>query len=109
MPKIKMIRTSKPCGYVKVWRWVRAGGDTKTKKSRRSLGIPQRCIDALRAQQGRHNVARDAAGETWRERGLVFASEVGTELGAKDRRLVSFVTASCRCFGRWADHRVAPP
>jgi integrase len=34
---------------VEVWRSVHEGGDTKTKKSRRTLALPQRCIDALRA------------------------------------------------------------
>lgn len=76
----------KPHGHVKVWRSVRAGGDTKTKKSRRSLGIPQRCITALRAQRERQNTARTDAGEDWQEHGLVFASEVGTELHAANVR-----------------------
>ncbi|HKO20823.1 MAG TPA: site-specific integrase [Acidobacteriaceae bacterium] len=76
----------KPSGHIKVWRSVRAGGDTKTKKSRRSLGIPQRCIDALRAQRYRQNVARIAAGNDWKEHDLVFASEVGTELHAANVR-----------------------
>jgi integrase len=31
-----------------VWRSVRAGGDTKTKKSRRTLKLPARCVTALR-------------------------------------------------------------
>jgi hypothetical protein len=34
---------------VRVWRSVGAGGDTKTKKSRRTLALPKRCVDALRA------------------------------------------------------------
>lgn len=76
----------KPCGHIKVWRSVRAGGDTKTKKSRRSLGIPQRCIEALRAQRQRQDTARAAAGDDWHEHGLVFASEVGTELHAANVR-----------------------
>ncbi|TDB82889.1 site-specific integrase [Actinomadura sp. KC216] len=33
---------------VYVWRSVRARGDTKTKKSRRTLKLPQRCVKALR-------------------------------------------------------------
>jgi hypothetical protein len=50
---------------------VRVGGDTKTKKSRRTLALPERCIEALcrqRAQQaadrfvGRRTVARDRSG-----------------------------------------------
>lgn len=76
----------KPRGHIKVWRSVRAGGDTKTRKSRRSLGIPQRCITALQAQRARQNTARVAAGADWQEHGLVFASEVGTELDAANVR-----------------------
>ncbi len=34
---------------VYVWRSVRATGDTKTRKSRRTLALPQRCVDALKA------------------------------------------------------------
>ena len=34
--------------FVMVWRSVRAGGETKTRKSRRALKLPQRCVDVLR-------------------------------------------------------------
>ena len=34
---------------VAVWRSVRARGDTKTRKSRRTLGLPQLAVAALRA------------------------------------------------------------
>jgi integrase len=76
----------KPKAHVDVWRSVRAGGDTKTKKSRRSLVMPNRCVEALRAQRARQAVARDDAGEEWQENGLVFASEVGTALHAANVR-----------------------
>jgi integrase len=84
--EIAALGEDKPRGHIKVWRSVRAGGDTKTKKSRRSLGIPQRCIDALRAQRERQLAARVAAGGDWQENGLVFGSEVGTELDAANVR-----------------------
>jgi len=32
---------------IAIWRSVRAGGDTKTRKSRRTLAMAQRCVDAL--------------------------------------------------------------
>lgn len=32
---------------IMVWRSVRAGGKTKTRKSRRTLKLPQRCVAAL--------------------------------------------------------------
>ena len=34
--------------FMMVWRSVRASGDTKTWKSRRTLKLPQRCADVLR-------------------------------------------------------------
>jgi hypothetical protein len=36
---------------IAVWRSVRAGGDTKTRKSRRTLALPTRCVPALQAQR----------------------------------------------------------
>jgi integrase len=66
--------------HLAVWRSVRKGGDTKTKKSRRTLALPQRCIDALRSQREVQARDRELAGERWKEHGLVFASKVGTPL-----------------------------
>jgi integrase len=71
---------------IKVWRSVRAGGDTKTKKSRRTIALPARCVDALRAHQERQQVARKAAGDAWQDNDLVFASRVGTKLDAANVR-----------------------
>jgi hypothetical protein len=68
--------------HIDVWRSVRVGGDTETRKSRRSLVIPHRCVAELRAQKVRQQEAKRVAGESWRESGLVFASETGTELDA---------------------------
>lgn len=76
--------------HIDVWRSVRVGGDTKTRKSRRSLAIPQRCVDALRAQRARQGRARSSAPTAgkrrWQEKGLVFASETGTALDAANVR-----------------------
>lgn len=66
--------------HVNVFRSVRAGGDTKTRKSRRSLAIPHRGVRALRRQRARQAVQRGRAGADWQEHGLVFASKVGTEM-----------------------------
>ncbi|MEV0396925.1 site-specific integrase [Polymorphospora rubra] len=57
---------------VQVWHSVRAHGDTKTRKSRRTLALPARCVAALASlheQQGRPNGHQ-----------LVFVSSVGTAL-----------------------------
>jgi integrase len=71
---------------IQVWRSVRAGGDTKTKKSRRTLRLPRRCVDALRTQQQWQAAARRAAGAKWQPSNLVFTSRVGTPLDASHVR-----------------------
>ena len=69
-----------------VWRSVRAGGDTKTRKSRRTLALPLRCVSELRAHQTRQAAARRLAGDRWQDNDLVFASEVGTSLCRVDEQ-----------------------
>lgn len=71
---------------ISVWRSVRAGGDTKTRKSRRTLALPLRCVAALRLHRIRQAAAKQAAGKRWRDNALVFASAVGTELDAHNVR-----------------------
>lgn len=66
--------------HVAVWRSVRAGGDTKTRKSRRTIALPKRCVDALENQRRQQDRDKAAAGQRWQEHGLVFASRVGTPL-----------------------------
>ncbi|MFG1697718.1 tyrosine recombinase XerC [Nonomuraea sp. NPDC049309] len=72
--------------YVAVWRSVRASGDTKTRKSRRTLALPQRCVEALKAQRAQQEADKKAAGDRWMEHGLVFASTVGTPLDSHNVR-----------------------
>jgi integrase len=69
---------------VAVVRAVREGGDTKTRKSRRRLAMPLRCVEALRSHQQRQEADRLKAGHRWQENGLVFASTVGTELNPRN-------------------------
>lgn len=38
--------------FMEVWRSVREGGETKTRKSRRTLALPARCVEALKKQRG---------------------------------------------------------
>jgi integrase len=66
--------------HVAVWRSIRAGGDTKTRKSRRTLALPKRCVDALQAQREQQERERATAGARWRDQDLVFASKIGTPL-----------------------------
>jgi integrase len=71
--------------HIMVWRSVRAGGDTKTRKSRRTLALPLRCISELRAHRTRQAAARHLAGGRRKDNDLVFASEAGTPLDARER------------------------
>jgi integrase len=77
--------------HIMVWRSVRAGGDTKTRKSRRTLALPQRCVDALKVHQVRQaslrsSQLRSMSWKGWTDHDLVFASETGTELDAANVR-----------------------
>jgi len=72
--------------HVEVWRSVRSGGDTKTKKSRRTLALAGLCIEALRRQRAQQASDRLAAGERWKSTDLVFATGIGTKMGAENVR-----------------------
>ena len=67
-------------GVVAVYRSVRVTGDTKTRKSRRVLGLPQLAVRALREHHKQQAADRLKAGALWEDRGLVFASSIGTPL-----------------------------
>jgi Phage integrase family len=69
-----------------VWRSVRADGETKTEKSRRTLGLPQMAVDALRLHRERQEKEQHAAGVKWSEHGLVFAARTGGALDAANVR-----------------------
>ena len=78
---------------VLVWRADRAGGDTKTPRSRRTLALPRRCVEALREHRVRQAQDRLAAGPLWQDHGLVFASAVGTPMDDHNvRRMFRAIT-----------------
>ncbi|MEV0577643.1 tyrosine-type recombinase/integrase [Streptomyces sp. NPDC050392] len=72
--------------YIAVWRSVRTGGDTKTRKSRRTLALPARCVVALWKHWEEQGWDRLSAGDDWTENGLVFASAVGKALDSTNVR-----------------------
>jgi integrase len=82
---------------IAVWRSVREGGDTKTRKSRRTLAMPNRCVVALRRHQDAHNArlraltARRATHpepvpDRWENNNLVFCTRMGTPLDSHNVR-----------------------
>jgi integrase len=85
-----------------VWRSVRAHGDTKTNRSRRTLRIPQIAVEALQQQLRRQAGERLTAGELWQEHGLVFTTTVGTPYESHNlRRDFRRVTAAAGLGARW--------
>ena len=82
---------------VDVWRSVRAHGDVKTRKSRRSLALPAMAVAALAEHRERQASDRLRAGELWQEQGLVFSTTLGTRLDAGNVR--RSLRAICRKAG----------
>lgn len=71
---------------VAVWRSVRRSGDTKTKKSRRTLAMPELAVEVLRRRLREQEAHRATAGSEWRATGLVFTTKIGTPLDAANVR-----------------------
>jgi integrase len=89
-------------GTIMVWRSVRAHGDTKTNRSRRTLALPEIAVEALRAQKRRQAEERAQAVDQWREHGLVFTTSVGTPFESHNlRREFRKVTAAAGLGPRW--------
>ena len=85
-----------------VWRSVRANGDTKTEKSRRTLELPAQAAEALRTHHVRQARERLAAGKRWQDHGYVFASQTGTPLDASHvRRAFKSITKKAELGEDW--------
>jgi len=72
--------------HVAVWRSVRMHGETKTERSRRTLGLPQMAAEALRALLESQVRERAQAGDRWQDTGLVFTTHLGAALDAGNVR-----------------------
>lgn len=66
---------------IRVWHSVRAGGDTKTRLSRRTIGLPTQCVEILEKHR-----AQMAANGLDVERGLVFCTSTGAALDSANVR-----------------------
>jgi integrase len=85
-----------------MWRSVRAHGDTKTQRSRRTLKLPAAVVKALRVHEQQQAEERAAAGVMWKEHRLVFATMVGTPLESHNlRRDFRKVTKASGIGERW--------
>ncbi|MEU5865149.1 tyrosine-type recombinase/integrase [Nonomuraea sp. NPDC047529] len=86
-----------------VWRTVREGGDTKTRKSRRTLELPKPAAQALRQHHIHQAAQKLKAGEAWADHDLVFCTNVGTPLDASNvRRTFRRITRQARLGTTWS-------
>src|SRR5256714_821923 len=68
--------------HIAVWRSVRAHGDTKTERSRRTLALPATAVQVLRVWSDSQAGEQLAAGDGWPNTGPVFTSHQGAALDA---------------------------
>lgn len=59
-------------------------GETKTAKSRRTIGLPSEAVQGLRAHKAQQAAERLAAGIAWADYGLVFSTHLGTPLHSRN-------------------------
>jgi integrase len=71
---------------IQVWRSVRRDGRMKTARSRRTLELPNQCVEALRDHKAEQVEKRRQAGDSWSELGLVFCTRQGSALDAANVR-----------------------
>ena len=88
--------------HIAVWRSVRAHGETKTERSRRTLGLPATAVQALRAWAGSQAGEQLAAGEGWQDTGLVFTNHAGAALNAGNvRKMFKRICAEAGAGDSW--------
>lgn len=88
--------------HVAVWRSVRKGGDTKTRKSRRTLALPAPVVAALRAHREAQEAEREAAGARWPDTDLVFRTRSGERLDVNNvRRDFQSIVRAAGVEGSW--------
>ena len=96
-------------GTVAIWRSDRAGGDTKTNRSRRTLKLPEIALSALRERRAAQAVDRLAAGELWQDSGLVFTTSIGTMLDQHNiRREFRQITKAAGLGEDWVPRELRP-
>lgn len=72
--------------HIMVWRSVRAKGETKTRKSRRTLALPALAVTVLKQHGEEQNLWRARTGRDWTDEDLVFCSDADTALDAANVR-----------------------
>jgi integrase len=68
--------------------------EPKSARSRRTVALPKVCVDALRAHRARQAAERLKAGEAWEDNDLVFCTQLGRPLEA--RNVVTHFRRQCQ-------------
>ncbi|MFF3840774.1 tyrosine-type recombinase/integrase [Streptomyces sp. NPDC001930] len=69
--------------HIEVWRSVRRQGETKTRKSRRTLAMPQQLVAVLRSLRQAQQVQRGLLGLAWSDEDFVFGTDSGQQRTAE--------------------------
>ncbi|MFF7980213.1 tyrosine recombinase XerC [Streptomyces sp. NPDC007901] len=72
--------------HVAVWRSVRKHGETKTRKSRRTIALPKQVVDVLEEHLRWQKQERASRGMEWSPAGRVFTTRTGEPLDAANVR-----------------------
>ncbi|MET7774685.1 site-specific integrase [Streptomyces mirabilis] len=72
--------------HVAVWRSVRKHGETKTRKSRRTIALPKQVVDVLEEHLRWQRQERASKGMQWSPAGRVFTTRSGEPLDAANVR-----------------------
>jgi integrase len=67
-------------------------GEPKTKKSRRTVSLTQRAVEALRSHRARQSEEKLRVGTLYQDQGLVFAGEAGGFINPSNLRQRSFAS-----------------
>jgi integrase len=96
--------------HVAIWRSVRAYGETKTERSRCTLGLPAAAVRALRTLQESQAEERLAASDGWQHTGLVFTNHLGAALDAGNvRKMFKRVCTEAGIGDGWTPRSCGPP
>ncbi|MFD3572769.1 tyrosine-type recombinase/integrase [Streptomyces sp. NPDC058644] len=69
-----------------MWRSVRKHGETKTRKSRRTIALPKMVVEVLEEHMRWQKQERASQGKDWSPSGLVFTTRSGEPLDAANVR-----------------------
>ncbi|MGW2325692.1 site-specific integrase [Streptomyces sp. NPDC001700] len=72
--------------HVAVWRSVRKHGETKTRKSRRTIALPKMVVEVLEEHMRWQKQERASKGKEWSPTGLVFTTRSGEPIDAANVR-----------------------